>query len=464
MSLLQEEYNKLVDDLLKVDSVYGKKTLMCELSKIAGEILKKKSELEKLLPGYKLEDIQTINLTEVKLQAQAPAQIPNTVYYLKNDIRLASNPNSRAILDLIENEKGSNNETFSKVVDFFSNLDKAKQIQINQEIKLLKDLSTDTPKETTYQASSMVLAPIITTVTDRLSTASLIVTSDTNENLIASADNSIVNLGKTNDSNFEIWSKVHYNYNRNSNGKSIHVPGITLGGEYNFKDNKYKVGLAYTFSSGNGYDYIANSISLYSGINNIDIKNFKNNFANIVLTYGRLNAEEVKDTNKLIAIKHKYNTDVVSLNTTFGHNIVLSDNNGIVTPILGLRYDYINRNAYTNNVGFNYREISMNIVTPMVGISYVKNMLNDTLNIRVGTSLGYGFNLNKNIDMLVKVGNGNNSRIISFINNNTLNSNTNFGLTYKVRKDIELSLDSNISFDMNKNFSTGFSLGGRYKF
>ena len=69
--------------------------------------------------------------------------------------------------------------------------------------------------------------------------------------------------------------------------------------EYNINNShnyNYKLGLVYTFGYGiniNNYNdnhyYLSNSFSTYFGMNNISIKNFKNNFVNVILTYGRLN-------------------------------------------------------------------------------------------------------------------------------------------------------------------------------
>lgn len=253
---------------------------------------------------------------------------------------------------------------------------------------------------------------------------------------------------------------MHYNYSSNSN-RSIHIFGLTLGGEYNFRNNKhYKIGLAYTLNSGNSNKYISNSISLYSSINDISIKGFKNNFANIIVTYGKLNTNGIKDG----TMKHEFSTNLVSLNTVFGHNIVLANSNGIIMPTVGIRYDYINRNAYTNNDDISYGKFSANIITPAIGISYINKILNNNLIVNVGLNLGYGFNLNKETNIVVKTISNNHSETIGYINTNTLTSNFNLSLSYKVKKNIELSAGSNISYDINKTFNTGFSLGGKYQF
>ncbi len=318
-----------------------------------------------------------------------------------------------------------------------------------------------TPEEVISDVISMISTPTTNIISERLSSDNSVIAAGSNTNLVASTDNRSINLGN-NDDSYEVWSKIHYNYSSNSS-RSIHIFGLTLGGEYSFKNNKYKIGLAYTFNSGNGSKYISNSISLYSSISDINIRNFRNNFANVILTYGRLNTNIVKNENKLVAIKHGYSTDLISLNTIFGHNIVLPNSNGTVTPTMGIRYDYINRNTYTNNA-LKHGELSMNIITPTAGVSYINKVLNDNLTIKVGVNLGYGFNLNNKTNIILKTTNNSHSETIGYTSTNALTSNFNFGLAYKVKKNIELSFDSNISYGINETFNTGFSFGGRYQF
>lgn len=318
-----------------------------------------------------------------------------------------------------------------------------------------------TPEEILSDVVSMISTPVTNVISERLSSDNSVIAADSNNNLVASTDNNSINLGNDNDS-YEAWSKMHYNYSSNSS-RSIHIFGLTLGGERGFKNNKYKIGLAYTFNSGNGSKYISNSISIYSSINDINIRDFRNNFANVILTYGRLNTNMVKNENKLVAIKRGYSTDLISLNTIFGHNIVLPNSNGIVTPTIGIRYDYINRNTYTNNA-LKHGELSMNVITPTVGVSYTNKVLNDNLTIKVGVNLGYGFNLNKKTEIVLKTTNNSHSETISYISTNALIGNFNFGLAYKVKKNIELSFDSNISYGINETFNAGFNFGGRYQF
>lgn len=318
-----------------------------------------------------------------------------------------------------------------------------------------------TPEEIFSDVVSMISTPTTNIISERLSLDNSVIAAGSNSNLVASADNNSINLGDSNDS-YEVWSKMHYNYSSNSN-RSIHIFGLTIGGECGFKNNKYKIGLAYTFNNGNGSKYISNSISLYSSINDINIKDFRNNFANVILTYGRLNTNIVKNENKLVAIKHGYGTDLISLNTIFGHNIVLPNSNGIVTPTIGIRYDYINRNTYTNNA-LKHGELSMNIITPTAGVSYINKVLNDNLTIKVGVNLGYGFNLNNKTNIILKTTNNSHSETIGYTSTNALTGNFNFGLAYKVKKNIELSFDSNISYGINETFNAGFSFGGRYQF
>ena len=148
-------------------------------------------------------------------------------------------------------------------------------------------------------------------------------------------------------------------------------------------------------------------------MNNISIKNFKNNFVNVILTYGRLNNNSNKHYNYNMNVvsllnnnnsnkNYNYNMNVVSLDTIFGHNIIL-DNNNILTPVLGLRYNYINRDYYKDNNNISFDKVYLNTLTPILGISYTKNNLlnnhnNNNLSLKVGTNFEYDINLNNSID------------------------------------------------------------------
>lgn len=198
-------------------------------------------------------------------------------------------------------------------------------------------------------SSIIVLSPVGNNINERLylfNNSNIIINNSSsnrnNNNLISSSgDNSDIKLSNNNNNNnsFELWSKVHYNYGKVIGNKdlSIHVPGFSLGFKYNINNShnyNYKLGLVYTFGYGinrknynDNHYYLSNSFSTYFGMNNISIKNFKNNFVNVILTYGRLNNNSNKNYN--------YNMNVVSLDTIFGHNIVLGNNSNILTPVLG---------------------------------------------------------------------------------------------------------------------------------
>ena len=287
-------------------------------------------------------------------------------------------------------------------------------------------------------SSIIVLSPVGNNINERLylfNNSNIIINNSSsnrnNNNLISSSgDNSDIKLSNNNNNNnsFELWSKVHYNYGKVIGNKdlSIHVPGFSLGFEYNINNShnyNYKLGLVYTFGYGinrknynDNHYYLSNSFSTYFGMNNISIKNFKNNFVNVILTYGRLNNNSNKNYN--------YNMNVVSLDTIFGHNIILDNNNNILTPVLGLRYNYIDRGYYKNTDNISFDKVYLNTLTPILGISYTKNNLlnnhsNNNLSLKIGTNFEYDINLNNSID--TKIGLNNKYKTISYITKNVLN-------------------------------------------
>ena len=324
-------------------------------------------------------------------------------------------------------------------------------------------------------SSIVLLSPVGNNINERLylfNNSNIIIN---NNNLISSSgDNSTIKLSNNNNNNysFELWSKVHYNYGKVIGNKdlSIHVPGFSLGFEYNINNShnyNYKLGLVYTFGYGininnhnDNHYYLSNSFSTYFGMNNISIKNFKNNFVNVILTYGRLNNN---NSNK----NYNYNMNVVSLDTIFGHNIILdNNNNNILTPVLGLRYNYINRDYCKDNNNISFDKVSLNILTPILGISYTKNNLlnnhNNNLSLKIGTNFEYDINLNNSID--TKIGLNNKYKTISYITKNAFKFNLNFDLNYKIKNNIELSFDTNTSINTKGLFNLGFGIGGKYKF
>ncbi len=207
------------------------------------------------------------------------------------------------------------------------------------------------------------------------------------------------------------------------------------------KNNDYKVGLAYTYGFTN-----YNNISLYSNIDNISIGNsFRNNFITVIATYGNL-----KDSNN----DNKHNISLISFDTRLGHKIKLSAND-VLIPMLGVRYNHINR----NDVSY-----SANVITPIVGIAYGRNFFNNNLNVRVSLNGEYNFNI-RNSNSSTTVITPNNSKIITIDGNkNTFAINAAIGFSYKVKNNFDLTFDTNGSYNTDKIYNIGFSIGGKLKF
>ena len=371
---------------------------------------------------------------------------------------LGINDKYSAIINIIININGNQDNTINSI--------------LNDKLSLLQDIMPDEQKDLVYETKTIVLEPIINTITERLNNN--VYHSDSNLMLSYNDDdNKYYGIIKSNKYNnvFEFWSKLYYNYGYDfNNDKSLNSININLGWEYGIKDNKYNIGSSYTFSIGksNNTNILANSISLYFGMNDISIMNFKNHFVNTILTYSRLNIKEVKNNNKLISINHDYDTNIISFDNTFGRNIMLNKDNGIITIILGIRYNYMNRNNYENNINFNISRLLVNMLSPSFGINYEK-FLNkeDSLLFKTGIKLMYDINLNTEELNSVNVGfnYNNNQQLINYEGNkiNGMNLELSFGITYEVLSNVKLSLNSNISYNTNNYMNVGVSIEGRWR-
>ena len=403
--------------------------------------------------------------------------IPNDINTLKDEIEnlyISDINNLNVILDVIQDAINYNAlnkkdiESMSTIANFL--LDNKNSI--NDKLSLLQDIMPDEQKDLVYEIKTIVLEPIINTITERLNNN--VYHSDSNLMLSYNDDdNKYYGIIKSNKYNnvFEFWSKLYYNYGYDfNNDKSLNSININLGWEYGIKDNKYNIGSSYTFSIGksNNTNILANSISLYFGMNDISIMNFKNHFVNTILTYSRLNIKEVKNNNKSISINHDDDTNIISFDNTFGRNIMLNKDNGIISIMLGIRYNYMNRNNYENNINFNISRLLVNMLSPSFGINYEK-FLNkeDSLLFKTGIKLMYDINLNTEELNSVNVGfnYNNNQQLINYEGNkiNGMNLELSFGITYEVLSNVKLLFNSNISYDTNNYMNVGVSIEGRWR-
>ena len=382
---------------------------------------------------------------------------------------LGINDKYSAIINIIIiNINGNQDNTINSIL----NLLKDKNISTDDKLSLLQDIMPDEQKDLVYETKTIVLEPIINTITERLNNN--VYHSDSNLMLSYNDDDTkyygIIKNSKYNNV-FEFWSKLYYNYGYDfNNDKSLNSININLGWEYGIKDNKYNIGSSYTFSIGksNNTNILANSISLYFGMNDISIMNFKNHFVNTILTYSRLNIKEVKNNNKLISINHDYDTNIISFDNTFGRNIMLNKDHGIITIMLGIRYNYMNRNNYENNINFNVNRLLVNMLSPSFGINYEK-FLNkeDSLLFKTGIKLMYDINLNTEELNSVNVGfnYNNNQQLINYEGNkiNGINLELSFGIKYEPNNKLSISLDTYGSYDTNNYMNVGVSIEGRWR-
>ena len=482
-------YNQLIGKVEKLINDYNKINKKNKSSKKTNELIsKKEAELAKEIAKTKLSIAITYDFIYNSTKTIVQKVEKNKIHKIKSkkSIILFRKQKQKYYIiknaiNKVESAKQTDLDIGNIIAQYNSEFIKfTNQSEITNQSKddtsLLDSVKNDSDNNDNLSSVSsiIVLSPVVNTINERLYLFNNINIGN-NSNLISSSgDNSDIKLSNNNNNNysFELWSKVHYNYGKVIGNKdlSIHVPGFSLGFEYNINNShnyNYKLGLVYTFGYGiniNNYNdnhyYLSNSFSAYFGMNNISIKNFKNNFVNVILTYGRLNNN---NSNK----NYNYNINVVSLDTIFGHNIILDNNNNILTPVLGLRYNYINRDYYKDNNNISFDKVSLNILTPILGISYTKNNLlnnhsNNNLSLKIGTSFEYDINLNNSID--TKIGLNNKYKTISYITKNAFKFNLNFDLNYKIKNNIELSFDTNTSINTKGLFNLGFGIGGKYKF
>ena len=403
--------------------------------------------------------------------------IPNDINTLKDEIEnlyISDISNLNVILDVIQDAIDYNNSSKKDIesVSTIANFLLDNKNSINDKVLLLQDIMPDEQKDLVYETKTIVLEPIINTITERLNNN--VYHSDSNLMLSYNDDDTkyygIIKNSKYNNV-FEFWSKLYYNYGYDfNNDKSLNSININLGWEYGIKDNKYNIGSSYTFSIGNSNNtnILANSVSLYFGMNDISIMNFKNHFVNTILTYSRLNIKEVKNNNKSISINHDYDTNIISFDNTFGRNIMLNKDNGIISIMLGIRYNYMNRNGYENNINFNISRLLVNMLSPSFGINYEK-FLNkeDSLLFKTGIKLMYDINLNTEELNSVNVGfnYNNNQQLINYEGNkiNGMNLELSFGIKYEPNNKLSISLDTYTLYNTNNYMNVGVSIEGRWR-
>ena len=150
-------------------------------------------------------------------------------------------------------------------------------ISYNDKLSLLDDIAPLSVKEITYQVNNNILNNVLNVINERLLSYSSLIVSDNNNNnmllLLASNNNNdnnykdIIRLKERRNNTYELWSKISYNYghdfNNGNNNNNIHTIGITLGMDYNINNDKYKLGLSYSFNMSNGKEIISNIISSY---------------------------------------------------------------------------------------------------------------------------------------------------------------------------------------------------------
>lgn len=366
-----------------------------------------------------------------------------------------------------KNLEEEDNETFSGI---FSHILGQQNSKHSRE-SVLNDLKPEDPYLTTNSIRAIILNPVMSVINSRLNSSINVV--DSSEILLAYVDESdklykniIKNSGSSTD--FEIYTKINYNYSNDFTYKSIHTIGLTLGTEYNFLNNKYKIGLAYTFNLGNLGEYFGHTISLYSKVNDITISSgFRNNFVDIVLNYGWFNTEVNKTNNyiKSLNINYKYNTGLISLATTFGHCFILPNNFGILIPKVLFGYNHIYRSSYRSNLNANIGGLHINIISPGLGLDYEVFLdIKNRLAIIAGINFKNDINLNGEINVDYNIFDSN--HIFSYSNKyiNNFNTELSLALKYNVGMNIELSTNSYISYSTNNYLNVGIGLEGRWGF
>ena len=147
---------------------------------------------------------------------------------------------------------------------------------------------------------------------------------------------------------------------------------------------------------------------------------------------------------------------------------MLNKDHGIITIMLGIRYNYMNRNNYENNINFNVNRLLVNMLSPSFGINYEK-FLNkeDSLLFKTGIKLMYDINLNTEELNSVNVGfnYNNNQQLINYEGNkiNGMNLELSFGIKYEPNNKLSISLDTYGSYNTNNYMNVGVSIEGRWK-
>lgn len=351
----------------------------------------------------------------------------------------------------------NSNETVTKIAEVLNNDD---YINTETPSNLIKDILSSETKDIIFETNSVIIETTSSVVSSRLNNSTI---ASSEETLLAAFDdyNSNYRYIRYN-YNFEIWSKVFYNYNINfHNDKRVHTISITLGGEYAWMNDRYKIGLAYTFNNGNINEYIGHGISLYAKIN--DIVKQINGFVDIIFMYNRLNADINKNNSKVININHKYSADIISINFTFGSRFDISKVD-ILVPKIFIGYNYISRNSYKSILDIDIDKVSVGIfTTPSIGLDY-ERIINDNLSIII-----FSANFKNNIII-----NNNYDDNVSYINNNkvyTINNKNidefdielSLGLKYNPRNNIEISTNTYTSYSTNNYINIGVGIEGKWK-
>ena len=350
----------------------------------------------------------------------------------------------------------NSNETVTKIAEVLNNDD---YINTETPSNLIKDILSSETKDIIFETNSVIIETTSNVVSGRLNNSTI---ASSEETLLAAFDdyNSNYRYRRYN-YNFEIWSKVFYNYNINfHNDKRIHTISITLGGEYAWMNDRYKIGLAYTFNNGNINEYIGHGISLYAKIN--DIVKQINGFVDIIFMYNRLNADINKNNSKVININHKYSADIISINFTFGSKFDISKVD-ILVPKIFIGYNYISRNSYKSILDIDIDKVSVGIfTTPSIGLDY-ERIINDNLSVIFSANFKNNIIINNNYDDNISYINGNKVYTINNKNVDEFDIELSLGLKYNPRNNIEISTYTYTSYSTNNYMNIGVGIEGKWK-
>ena len=361
-------------------------------------------------------------------------------------------------------------------------------ISDNDKLSLLDDIAPLSVKEITYQVNNNILNNVLNVINERLLSYSSLIVSDNNNNnmllLLASNNNNdnnykdIIRLKERRNNTYELWSKISYNYghdfNNSNNNNNIHTIGITLGMDYNINNDKYKLGLSYSFNMSNGKEIISNIISSYGKINNIN----NNYFLNFIINYGRMNVDISKNNSKHMNVNHTYIMNVISFNTTFGKEIKINNNNNnndnnnnIIIPKMSLGYNHISRNNYEiKNIDIKVNDnLNINVISPSIGMDYI-TYINKDNSLSLKTSINFKYDIvilnnnDKNNDK-INITYDNNNKTLNYkdVYNNSFNTELSFGIKYEPNNKLSISLDTYGSYDTNNYMNVGVSIEGRWR-